>query len=120
MPLVSQKHVERSVTWPALHETCSCISFGVVRGREFTKTKDMYLEELLRKSGPEDLQNAARLASQGPRSFVWREGLRLSPEYVSDAHSPFFSGRSIRYEAMVVRKDLGRSLREWPATWSWR
>ncbi|CAE7390563.1 abcG22 [Symbiodinium sp. CCMP2592] len=47
MPLVSQKHVERS---------------------------DTYLEELLRKSGPEDLQNAARLASQGYRSFVWREG----------------------------------------------
>ncbi|CAE7674841.1 unnamed protein product, partial [Symbiodinium necroappetens] len=46
MPLVSQKHVERS---------------------------DTYLEELLRKSGPEDLQNAARLASQGYRSFVWRE-----------------------------------------------
>mmetsp|Transcript_357 Transcript_357/g.959 ORF Transcript_357/g.959 Transcript_357/m.959 type:complete len:1144 (-) Transcript_357:162-3593(-) len=47
MPLVSQQHVERS---------------------------DKFLEELLKKSGHEDLETAARLASQGYRSFVWSEG----------------------------------------------
>lgn len=47
MPLVSRNHVDRS---------------------------DQFLQKLLESGRPEDLRTAAKLSSQGYRSYVWREG----------------------------------------------
>jgi len=36
--------------------------------------QDQFLQKLLESGRPEDLRTAAKLSSQGYRSYVWREG----------------------------------------------
>ena len=39
--------------------------------------QDQFLQKLLESGRPEDLRTAAKLSSQGYRSYVWREGGRV-------------------------------------------
>ena len=38
------------------------------------KLQDNFLQKLLESGEPEDLRTAAKLSSQGYRSYVWRQG----------------------------------------------
>lgn len=49
-------------------------SLQLLQKKKTNKLQDNFLQKLLESGEPEDLRTAAKLSSQGYRSYVWRQG----------------------------------------------